>query len=203
MMSDMGRKDPRVDVYIKKSAAFARPVLKHLRKIVHAGCSEVEETIKWQFPHFDYKGMMCSMASFKEHCAFGFWKAELIFDGNKSKLNEAMGHFGRITSINDLPAEKTLVGYVVKAAALNDAGVKSPPRARPKGKKKLVVPPDLTAALQRNAKARKTFDGFSYSNKKDYVEWISEAKRAETRGQRLKTTVEWMAEGKVRNWKYL
>ena len=203
MMGDMGRKDPRVDAYIKKSAAFARPILKHLRKIVHTGCPGAEETIKWQFPHFDYKGMMCSMASFKEHCAFGFWKAELIFGGDKSKENEAMGHFGRITSMADLPAEKTLVGYVGKAAALNDAGIKSSPRARPKVKKKLVVPPDLSAALQRNTKARRTFDGFSYSNKKDYVEWITEAKRAETRGQRLKTAVEWMAEGKVRNWKYL
>jgi uncharacterized protein YdeI (YjbR/CyaY-like superfamily) len=197
----MGRKDSRVDAYIDRSAAFAQPILKHFRKIVHKGCPAVEETIKWQFPHFDYKGPMCSMAAFKSHCAFGFWKASLIFD-SKGKDEEAMGHFGRIMSIADLPGEKKLLGYVRKAVGLNDAGVKLPRRSKPREKKTLIVPSDLRVALAKNPKARKAFENFSDSNKRDYIEWITEAKRAETRSRRLQTAVEWIAEGKIRNWKY-
>ena len=197
----MAKKDPRVDIYIERSAAFAKPILKHLRRLVHTGCPKVEETIKWQFPHFDYRGMMCSMAAFKNHCSFGFWKASLIM-GNKEGHEKGMGQFGRITSIRDLPDEKTIIGYVRKAAALNDAGIKLPPRQK-KETKKLTVPNDLKSALQENAKARKTFASFSPSNKRDYIEWITEAKREETRKQRLKIALAWMAEGKVHNWKYL
>src|ERR687892_455281 len=119
----MGQKDPRVDAYIENSAAFARPILKHLRKVVHAACPDVEETMKWSVPHFDYRGgMMCSMASFKAHCTFGFWKGSLVL-GDKA-TDGAMGQFGRITSIEDLPAEKALTSYIKKAAQLNDEGVK-------------------------------------------------------------------------------
>ncbi len=196
----MGKRDPRVDAYIKKSAPFAQPILKYLRRIVHAGCPAAEETIKWQFPHFDYKGMMCAMAAFTHHCSFGFWKGTLIF-GNKKTREEAMGQFGRITSIADLPSEKTLIGYVRKAAQLNDAGVKAPGRAKPK--KKEPTPEYFTSALRKNAKATKTFEGFSYSHRKDYVEWIAEAKREETRNERLATALKWLAEGKPRNWKYM
>jgi uncharacterized protein YdeI (YjbR/CyaY-like superfamily) len=198
----MGKKDPRVDAYIEKSAPFAKPILRHLRRIMHEGCPEVEETIKWRFPHFDYKGMLCGMASFKSHCAFGFWKASLIF-GNSQKEDEAMGHFGRITSIADLPAEEMLLSYVRKAAALNEAGMKIPSRPKPKKKQALLIPKDLKAALRKNVRARRTFEGFSPSNKKEYVEWITEAKRDETRKERLKTAMAWMNQGKVRNWKYL
>jgi uncharacterized protein YdeI (YjbR/CyaY-like superfamily) len=197
----MGKKDPRIDTYIEGAAPFARPILRHLRKIVHAGCPEVEETIKWQFPHFDYKGMMCSMAAFKNHCAFNFWKASLVVGGQAEQ--EAMGQFGRISSVADLPGEKTLIGYVRKAAGLNEAGIKAPARAKAKKKQPLQVPADLTMALKKNAKARNTFEKFSQSNQRDYVEWITEAKREETRRQRLKTAIEWMSDGKVQNWKYL
>jgi uncharacterized protein YdeI (YjbR/CyaY-like superfamily) len=197
----MGKRDPRVDGYIDNSAPFAKPILKHLRRVVHTGCPDVEETIKWQFPHFDYKGMICGMAAFKGHCTLGFWKASLILGSNKAG-EEGMGQFGRITSLADLPDEKILIGYVRKAAKLNDAGVKRP-RAKPKIQKRLSVPKDLKVALQKNAKARKSFDGFSPSQKREYVEWITEAKREETRKERLKTAIKWMAEGKVRNWKYL
>lgn len=197
----MGRKDPRVEAYIDRSAAFAKPILKHLRKIVHKGCPAVAETIKWQFPAFDYKGPMCSMAAFKSHCAFGFWKASLIFE-SKGKDGEAMGHFGRIMSIADLPSERTLLGYVRKAVGLNEAGVKSPRRSQPREKKTLTVPSDLRAALAKNAKARNRFAKFSDSNRRDYIEWITEAKREETRRRRLQTAVEWIAEGQIRNWKY-
>jgi uncharacterized protein YdeI (YjbR/CyaY-like superfamily) len=196
----MGKKDPRVDAYIARSAPFAQPILRHLRKVVHTGCPDVEETIKWQFPHFDYKGMMCSMAAFKTHCAFGFWKAALILGSNRTK--EAMGHFGRICSVADLPAEKTLIDDVRKAARLNDTGIKVP-RSKPKRRTPLVVPDDLAVALAHKAVARRNFEKFSASQKREYVEWITEAKREETRKQRIKTTITWLSEGKVRNWKYL
>jgi uncharacterized protein YdeI (YjbR/CyaY-like superfamily) len=200
----MAKKDPRVDAYIAKSAEFAKPILKHLRNVVHAGCPNVEETMKWNAPHFNYEGVMCGMAAFKQHCAFGFWKAELVFGRDNVAAPEAMGHFGRITKLSDLPNEKILIGYVRKAAGLNEAGVKLPARSRPK--KKLQPPkiPDyFAAALTKNAKPRKIFENFSPSNQREYVEWIGGAKRDETREQRLKTSIEWITEGKVRNWKYL
>jgi uncharacterized protein YdeI (YjbR/CyaY-like superfamily) len=195
----MAKKDPRVDAYIKRAAPFARPILKRLRKIVHTGCPGVEETIKWNFPFFERKGIICFMSAFKEHCAFGFWKGSLIFS---AKHKGAMGHFGRITSIGDLPNAKTLAGYVRKAAELNEAGVKKS-RPRSRTKQKVSVPADLKAALQKNSKARKTFENFSYSHKKEYVQWITDAKHDETRKRRLQTAIQWLAQGKPQNWKYL
>ncbi|MEP6603979.1 MAG: YdeI/OmpD-associated family protein [Spartobacteria bacterium] len=198
----MAKKDPRIDAYISESAAFAKPILKHLRKIVHAGCPAVEETIKWQFPHFDYKGVLCGMAAFQQHCAFGFWKGSLIL-GEKNSGDSGMGQFGRIESIDDLPDEKTLLGYVRKAAELNEKGIKAPGRTAPKKKPPFQVPDYLTAALTKNAKAKKTFANFPPSQQREYVEWLTEAKREETRARRLATAIEWMAEGKKRNWKHL
>jgi len=195
--------DPRVDAYIAKSADFAQPILKHLRSIVHAACPKVEETIKWGFPHFNYKGMLCSMAAFKRHCAFGFWKAQLILANADEKNAQAMGHFGRIVSIKDLPSKPQLAKYVKQAMQLNDAGVKSPTRAHRKPRKSLPVPDDLAAALKRNKQARTTFDNFSPSHRRDYIEWIGDAKTDETRERRLATAIEWMSEGKSRNWKYM
>lgn len=199
----MARKDPRVDEYIKKAAPFARPILRHLRKIVHAGCPEVKETIKWQCPSFDYKGIMCGMAAFKQHCAFGFWKAELMFDGDRPADREAMGNFGRIASLAHLPRNKTLIGYVRKAAKLNGAGVKAPRRSKPKKKPPPKIPSYFRAALRKNAKAGKTFENLSPSQQRDYVEWLTEAKRNETREQRLKMSMLWLSQGKPRNWKYM
>ncbi len=118
----MGQTDPRIDKYIARAADFAKPILTHLRKVVHAACPDVEETMKWSAPHFDYKGMMCGMAAFKSHCAFGFWKGSLVLDGPRS--DDAAGHFGRITSLSDLPSDRVIAGYVKKAAKLNDEGVK-------------------------------------------------------------------------------
>ncbi|MDB6147427.1 MAG: hypothetical protein JWO45_1091 [Spartobacteria bacterium] len=197
----MGKKDPRVDAYIKESAAFAKPILKHLRKIVHVACPEVEETIKWQFPHFDYKGPMCGMAAFKAHCAFGFWKGELIL-GTKKDQESGMGQFGRISSLSDLPDEQTMIGYVRKAFELNEKGIKGPGRSQPKKREPLPIPEYLTKALKNNAKARTAFENFTASHQREYIEWLTEAKREETREQRLKTAIEWMAQGKARNWKY-
>jgi uncharacterized protein YdeI (YjbR/CyaY-like superfamily) len=199
----MAKTNPEVDSYIAQAAPFARPILKHLRKIVHAGCPAVEETIKWGMPFFLYKGNLAHMAAFKEHCAFGFWNGSLFLGPDAGKRSDAMGHFGRITSPTDLPNDKTLLGYVRKAAELNEAGVRrerAPRPKRPPGE--LHVPAELTAALSRNAKARKTFQNFSYSKRKEYLDWIAEAKREATRRQRLTTAVQWMAEGKSRMWKY-
>ncbi len=199
----MGSKDNRVDVYISKSAEFAKPILEHLRGVVHKACPNVEETIKWGFPHFDYKGMMCSMASFKQHCAFSFWKASLMSDKKfleNSKLESAMGHLGRITCLKDLPSQKVLIKYIKEAAKLNDSDVKLP--SKKKEKKELEIPDYFTKELKKNKKALAAFEAFSYSHKKEYVEWITEAKTEPTRNKRIATTLEWLAEGKSRNWKY-
>ena len=199
----MATKDPRIDAYIAKSAEFAKPILKHLRKVVHAGCPEVVETIKWSMPHFDHKGVMCGMAAFRQHCAFGFWKADLIVKPAEKSEKSGMGSFGSIRSIADLPDEKTLIGYVKKAAGLNEAGVKAPGRTQPKKRKPLPMPPDFTAALKTNAKARKTFENFSPSHRREYIEWIAEAKREETRKERVAKSIKWLTERKARNWKYM
>lgn len=197
----MAKKDPRVDQYIARSAEFARPILKRLRKVVHAACPAVEETMKWSVPHFDYRGeMMCGMAAFKEHCTFGFWKGDLVMGGAAKR--DAMGHLGRITSLADLPADATLARYVRKAMQLNDAGVKAPHLAARRPRPALAPPDDLLAALAKNRPARVTFEAFSPSHKREYIEWITEAKTAATRSRRLETAVGWMAEGRERNWKY-
>ena len=199
----MAARDPRVDAYIARSADFARPILEHLRGVVHSACPDVEETMKWSFPHFMYNGMLCSMASFKQHCALSFWKGALIFDSDRDR--EAMGQFGRITKLSDLPPKKVLAAHVKKAMALNDEGAKVP-RVRKPGLERRVVPttppPELAAALKKNAKARATFEKFPPSHRREYIEWITEAKREETRAKRLSQTIEWLAEGKSRNWKY-
>jgi uncharacterized protein YdeI (YjbR/CyaY-like superfamily) len=199
----MGTQDLRVDAYIAKSAEFAKPILTHLRAIVHAACPAVEETMKWSFPHFQYKGMLCSMASFKEHCAFGFWKSSLVMEEGEKAGDSAAGDFGRLTKVADLPSNKVLTGYIKKAMKLNDDGVKPPAQPKPKAPKEVVVPDVLANALQANAKAKATFDGFSPSQKREYIAWINEAKSEATRTRRLEQAVEWMAEGKPRNWKYM
>lgn len=202
----MGKKDPRVDAYIAKSQEFAKPILKHFRELVHKACPDVEETIKWSFASFNYKGPLCSMASFKQHCAIGFWKAVLMKDTKliaNAKSESAMGHLGRITSLKDLPKDKVLIAYLKEAAKLNADGVKLSAKPKSKEKKELVVPDYFTKIIKRNKKSLETFGNFSYSNKKEYVEWITEAKTEETRNKRIAAAIEWLAEGKVRNWKYV
>ena len=196
----MSTHDPRIDAYIAKSAEFARPILEQLRAAVHAACPEVEETIKWSAPHFTYKGMLCAMCAFKQHCAFHFWRGAQVVDKTENGADEAMGQFGRITSTADLPPRATLIDLTRQSMALIDAGVK-PARATAK-KPPFTVPGDMRAAIDAKPKARATFDAFPPSAQRDYVEWITEAKRAETRTKRLAQAVEWIAEGKRRNWKY-
>jgi uncharacterized protein YdeI (YjbR/CyaY-like superfamily) len=202
MKESMSKNDPRIDTYIARSADFAKPILNHIRSLVHKGCPEVQETIKWGFPHFDYKGIMCSMAAFKQHAVFGFWKEKLILGTNPGSKG-AMGSFGRLTSVKDLPSDAVFIRYIKKAMELNVSGVRSPIRPAPKEKTPLKVPSYFTAALKKNQRAQTVFKSFSYSNRRDYVEWVTEAKTKETRNRRLATAVEWMSVGKVRNWKYI
>ena len=200
----MGTKDARVDAYIGKSAEFARPILVYLRDLIHDTCPTVDETIKWGFPHFTYnKGILCSMAAFKQHCALGFWD-QMVRESSRAdgKSKEAMGQFGRITSISDLPRSNALAHQIREAMKRKDAGVKPRPKPKTKEKKELVIPDYFTAALKKNKKALATFDKFSYTNKKEYVDWITEAKTEETRKNRLETAIQWMSEGKIRMWKY-
>jgi len=194
--------DPRIDDYIAKSADFAQPILHHLRAIVHEACPEVEETIKWGFPHFMYKGMLCSMASFKAHCSFGFWQAKLLLADADNKTQEAMGQFGRITAVADLPSKKTLTGYIKQAMKLNTEPGKIPARARPAAAKAVTVPEHVAAALAADKKAQEYFAKFSPSQKREYLDWFEEAKTEATRQRRLAQAIEWIAEGKQRNWKY-
>lgn len=195
----MGQRDPRVDDYIARAQPFAQPILSHLRDAVHAACPAVEETIKWRSPHFLHHGMLCSMAAFKQHCVFGFWKGRLVVDHEGE--HDAMGSFGRLEKVSDLPSKKTLAGYVRKAMALNESGAKVVrPLKHPKPP--IEVPAELVAAFKRNAKARAAFERFSPSHRREYVEWITEAKRPETRAKRVASTLEWLNQGKTRNWKY-
>jgi uncharacterized protein YdeI (YjbR/CyaY-like superfamily) len=197
----MSKHDPRVDAYIEKSADFARPILKHIRSVVHAACPDVEETMKWSFPHFEYKGILCSMAAFKQHCAFGFWKHSLVVESDEARSREAMGSFGRITSLDDAPSKAVLTRYIKKAMKLNDDGVKAV-RAKTVKKKPPRMPAALAAALAKSKTARARFDELSPSQQREYMEWIGEAKGEDTRTRRLATAIEWIQEGKTRYWKY-
>lgn len=196
----MPKKDPRVDAYIARAAPFARPVLTHLRAVVHAAAPGVEETIKWGMPHFLHGGILCSFAAFKAHCAFHVRGAEELLGGEAR--GDAMGQFGRITALSDLPSKGALAKLLKGAVARNEAKAKAPRAPRKPPKPEAKPPADLVAALKRDARARATFEGFSPSKRREYVEWILEAKRAATREERVATAVAWMAEGKSRNWKY-
>jgi uncharacterized protein YdeI (YjbR/CyaY-like superfamily) len=199
----MGTRDPRVDAYIAKSADFAKPILSHLREVVHSSCVDVEETLKWGAPHFVYKGMLAGMASFKQHCAFGFWKGSLVIGEDPTAPAEAMGSFGRIMKVSDLPPKSTLADYVKKAAKLNEVGTPRPKSKVPKPpKKEIPVPACFATELRRNKKARTTFEALSPSHRREYLEWITEAKQDATRQRRMATAIEWMSEGKSLNWKY-
>ena len=217
----MGTKDPRVDAYIAKKAEYAQPILKHLRALVHKGCPEVVETIKWGMPAFEYKGPFCGMAAFKKHCVFGFWKSAILFGeksttpdksapktNGQSKAAEKLnwGAHGRdpikacITSIDDLPSDAVIIKLLKQAMKLNDEGIKVPMKRTKR--KPLPMPKEFAAALKKTKTAQTKFDAFSPSCKREYIEWIVEAKTDETRQRRMETAVEWIADGKQRHWKY-
>lgn len=195
--------NPRVDAYIEKAQPFARPILKRLRKVIHRACPQCTEVIKWSMPAFDYKGPFCTIAGFKQHCVLAFWKAELLDDPKgvlEKEHRTAMGHLGRITSMDALPSDAVLTSLIRQAMKLNDAGAKVP-QARKK-KPPLRVPMFITDAIKRHRAALATWERFPPSHKREYVEWITEAKTDATRERRLKQMLEWLAEGKSRNWKY-
>ncbi|MBS1487747.1 MAG: YdeI/OmpD-associated family protein [Bacteroidetes bacterium] len=195
----------QVDAYIAQSAEFAKPILIHLRKLVHQVCPDANEVIKWGFSNFEYKGLMCNMAAFKQHCAFGFWKASLIRDPKKllqSTDKGSMGNFDRITLLKDLPSDKILSGFIKQAMELNEKGAKRKVSITPKGSKTIETPAYFIRALKKNKKAEAIFEKFAYSHRKEYIQWFEEAKTEATRAKRIAQAIEWIAEGKGRNWQY-
>lgn len=198
-------KNKKVDEYISQSQDFAKPILNHLRKLVHIACPQVEETIKWGHPHFQYKGLLCNMAAFNKHCAFGFWKAALMknVDILKDNNSESMGHSGKLKSLSDLPKDRIIISRIEEAASLNEQGIQLTDKKHSSKKPEIQMPILLKNELQKNKKASETFLNFSLYHRKEYIEWIEEATTNDTKLQRVTTTVKWLTEGKTRNWKYI
>lgn len=202
----MAKKDTRIDDYIAKAQPFAQPILQHLRDLIHKAVPDVQENIKWGMPSFEYKGQFCHFAAFKQHAVLGLWKTALLDDPDgylqerASQGGDAMGNLGRITCLADLPPDDIILQFFLKAKKLNDEGVKI---VKPKKERvELDIPQYFSVALKGNQAAQTTFDQFSPSNKKEYLDWVTGAKTERTRLERLATAIEWMSEGKVRMWKY-
>jgi uncharacterized protein YdeI (YjbR/CyaY-like superfamily) len=202
----MSKKDKRIDAYIAKSADFAQQIMNHLRSLIHKACPDVEETIKWGMPAFYYKGPLIGIAAFKKHAALNFWKGALMKDSDilmGKNAKSSMGNLGRIESISDLPKDSVLLAWIREAKALNDAGVKFVRAEKPKHERKeYKMPAEFKKELEKNKKAKSVFEVFAPSHKREYLEWICEAKTDETRSKRMATAIEWLSEGKSRHWKY-
>jgi len=199
----MEKFDPRVDAYIAKSPDYAKPILDHLRQLVHKTAPHIIETMKWSSPFFDYKGPVCQMAAFKQHCGFGFWKQTLLNDPAKAlKIEEGVaGSIGKISSLADLPPDDILADLILQAVQLNEGGEVVPKKvAAPKAE--IEMPEDFGSLLAGNSAAMMVYEKFSPSAKREYLQWITEAKSEDTRKKRMDQAVEWIAEGKTRNWKY-
>ena len=202
--------NPRIDVYINQARPFAQPILIHIRELVHKAVPNVEETIKWSRPFFELKGVILgNVSAFKEHCSFGFWGEEIgaVLREANVVQDGGMGSLGRITSLKDMPSDKQMLSFLKQAAAFIESGnYTSPIAARNKvvkaPKAAPEAPPELTQALKANKAAGKVFANFSPSCQREYIEWIAEAKRPETRDKRIAQSIEWIAENKQRNWKY-
>lgn len=191
--------EPRIDAYLADAPDFARPILERLRQDVHAACPDVVETIKWSRPHFMLEGkLLCGMSAFKAHCAFGFWERE----GAPGGQGGAMGDFGRIQTLADLPSRAELRKQIKAAAALLQAGAPRAAKPNRTPRPQLEMPDDFAAALAKAKAAKQHYDAFPPSKQRDYLEWVLEAKRDETRAKRIAQAVAWLAEGKSRNWKY-
>jgi uncharacterized protein YdeI (YjbR/CyaY-like superfamily) len=201
----MAAKIKQIDQYIAKSADFAKPIMTHMRDLIHKACPDVEEKIKWGMPSFEYKGPMCGFAAFKQHASFGFWKAAIMKDKDillNDETRGSMGHLGKITSLKDLPNDKTLTRWIKEAMKLNEDGIKVP-KSKPKHpKKELTAPGYMIKEINRDKAAKQMWANFSPSHKREYIEWITEAKSEETREKRMVKMMEWLNEGKSRNWKY-
>ncbi len=212
----MSSRDPRIDAYIEKSASFAQPILHHIREVVHEAAPDIEETVKWGMPHFTHEGrIICFMASFKAHCATGIWDSGGVLGDATTSDSKAMGQFGRITSLDDLPPRETFAGFVRKSVELRAkeaAGKRAPrksrpgaaatPAPKPSTRAEPPMPEAMATALAGHDAARAHFDAFSPSARREYVEWIADAKTDATRDRRIAQMLEWVAEGKRRNWKY-
>jgi uncharacterized protein YdeI (YjbR/CyaY-like superfamily) len=202
----MGQYNERVDAYIAKSADFAKPILIHIRELVHRAAPEITEAIKWGFPFFDYKGPVCNMAAFKQHCSMGFWKQKMLNDPHgylkiEGEESGSAGSFGRIVTLSDLPPDEVIIDFIHQALTLNEEGVKIEKKpATPKAD--ISVPPEFEKLLRENLVAMGHFEKFSPSKKREYLEWFAEAKTDATREKRIQQALEWIAEGKSRNWKY-
>lgn len=203
----MSNRDTRIDDYISNAGAFAQPILIHIRELIHITIPEIQETIKWGMPSFDYKGALCNFASFKAHCSFGFWKPTLINDptgllqNNAANGGEAMGNMGRLTSIQDLPSDAIFMDWLLQAKRLNDQGIsikKGPRKETPN----LSLPECMISAFSENNKAKVQFEGFSQACQNEYIIWISEAKREETKMKRLEIALVDIELGRKRNWQY-
>jgi uncharacterized protein YdeI (YjbR/CyaY-like superfamily) len=199
----MKNTSPDVDRYIEKAAPFAQPILERIRAAFHKAHPDVTETMKWSVPHFEYKGVLGSMAAFREHVNWIFWKGSLMDDplGIIAASGESSMTGMKLRDVKELPKEKEMVAYVREAIRLNEEGVKvarAPKTARPEAE----VPAELAAALKKSPAAKKTFESFPPSHRREYIEWITGAKQDATRQKRIAQTIEWLAEGKSRNWKY-
>jgi uncharacterized protein YdeI (YjbR/CyaY-like superfamily) len=201
----MEQYDSRVDAYIAKSAPFAKPILEHLRQLVHSASPLLTETMKWGFPFFDYNGSVCQMAAFKEHMGFGFWKQKQLNDPHKLIKEEdgTAGSFGKITSLNDLPSDEILIDFIQQAIKLNEPENKKPAvKKETAPKAPIEMPVDFADLLAANPIALEGYNKFSPSHKREYLEWIVDAKSDATRQKRMETALEWISEGKSRHWKY-
>jgi len=204
----MKQYDERVDIFIGKAPAFAQPILQHIRQVVHEASPLIVENIKWSCPFFEYKGIVCMMNAFKEHCSFGFWDSSSLIDPHgvihRGNEKESAGNFGRITKLSDLPGDEILKDFILQLMALNEKGqkvvVKKPTIAPPKTA--IIAPDYFIEALNGHPKAKETFEKFSPSHKKEYLQWIIEAKTDATRRKRMAQAFEMMSEGKSRHWKY-
>jgi uncharacterized protein YdeI (YjbR/CyaY-like superfamily) len=202
----MNNTDSNVDNYISNAEAFARPILLHIRKVVHEAYPDIIETIKWGMPHFEHNGIVCHMAAFKKHCILGFKNADLMKDPYNllEQIGKtAMGHLGQVKEVAELPSEDVLKEYILEAVEINVKGKSKTTPVKSASKKEIEVPDYITEALKPHDKAFEVFNNFSYSHKKEYVEWILEAKTEATKEKRIATMIEWLAEGKSKNWKYM
>jgi uncharacterized protein YdeI (YjbR/CyaY-like superfamily) len=197
----MATNDARIDAFIEKAPPFAQPILAHLRARIVANCPEIQETLKWGMPAFVYRGkILASMAAFKAHATFGFWHGALV---TGQSVEGAMGSFGRLTSVSDLPVAAQLDTMIRKAVQLIDDNVPTQRQKREAAVRPApLVPPAFQLALDANPAAAASFVGFPPGQQREYVDWIAEAKREETQAKRIGQAVEWLAQGKRRNWKY-
>lgn len=206
-MKQQGRFNPQFDEYQEAASEFAKPIMAHLRKLVHKQCPAVVEEIKWGIPHFDYKGeMLCIFAAYKNHCSFSFWKESLMSDARlkaNPHLKAAKRFLGKLTSLSDLPSDSEVMAFIQEAMALNDKGVKLAPRqAKPAKAAEIAIPDAFAEQLSRHEPANEVFQSKSPSFRKEYVVWIADAKTDQTRQKRIDESLEWIAQGKGRFWKY-